>query len=71
MSDNPQKNIALPIDTIFDHSSFLKSVSEQAGVYRMYDHQNVIIYVGKAKNLKKDYRVIFEKMLEAIKPKRL
>lgn len=71
MSDNPQKNIALPIDTIFDHSSFLKSVSEQAGVYRMYDHQNVIIYVGKAKNLKKRLSSYFRKDVGSNKTKAL
>lgn len=39
--------------TVFDHQAFLASVSEQAGVYRMYDKHQTVIYVGKAKQLKK------------------
>lgn len=38
---------------MFDHESFLKNVSNEAGVYRMFDADDVVIYVGKAKNLKK------------------
>ncbi len=37
----------------FDSVPFLKTVSTEPGVYRMYDAQHQVIYVGKAKNLKK------------------
>ncbi|AOR61738.1 excinuclease ABC subunit UvrC [Pectobacterium wasabiae] len=37
----------------FDASAFLKTVTSQPGVYRMYDVGNTVIYVGKAKDLKK------------------
>lgn len=37
----------------FNASAFLKTVSSQPGVYRMYDAANTVIYVGKAKDLKK------------------
>jgi len=37
----------------FDHQSFLKTVSTQPGVYRMSNADHKVIYVGKAKNLKK------------------
>lgn len=37
----------------FDHKSFLKTLSTEPGVYRMYDKEHQVIYVGKAKNLKK------------------
>ncbi|KAA3666112.1 excinuclease ABC subunit UvrC [Pectobacterium carotovorum] len=37
----------------FDASAFLKTVTSQPGVYRMYDVSNTVIYVGKAKDLKK------------------
>ncbi|MCX0502130.1 excinuclease ABC subunit UvrC [Erwinia billingiae] len=37
----------------FDAKSFLKSVTSQPGVYRMYDAGGTVIYVGKAKDLKK------------------
>ena len=31
----------------------LKNISERPGVYRMISEDNVVMYVGKAKNLKK------------------
>ncbi|NLS43495.1 excinuclease ABC subunit UvrC [BEV proteobacterium] len=37
----------------FDSPAFLKTVTSQPGVYRMYDESNTVIYVGKAKDLKK------------------
>ncbi|MDX6915447.1 excinuclease ABC subunit UvrC [Pectobacterium carotovorum] len=37
----------------FDASAFLKTVTSQPGVYRMYDSGDTVIYVGKAKDLKK------------------
>lgn len=36
----------------FDSQSFLSSLTQHAGVYRMYDKKEDLIYVGKAKNLK-------------------
>jgi len=36
-----------------DFSDLSKNLPEQAGVYQFYDKQGSIIYVGKAKNLKK------------------
>ncbi len=38
---------------VFDAKAFLKTVTSQPGVYRMYDAQGTVIYVGKAKDLKK------------------
>ncbi|MFD0706962.1 excinuclease ABC subunit C [Photorhabdus luminescens] len=37
----------------FDSKTFLKTVTSQPGVYRMYDASGTVIYVGKAKDLKK------------------
>ncbi|MCW8853838.1 MAG: GIY-YIG nuclease family protein, partial [Gammaproteobacteria bacterium] len=37
----------------FDHKDFLKNASSHPGVYRMFNSENEILYVGKAKNLKK------------------
>lgn len=37
----------------FDYGAFLKTVTHQPGVYRMYDTSETVIYVGKAKDLKK------------------
>jgi excinuclease ABC subunit C len=36
----------------FDIKAFLKSLTQRAGVYRMYDADQQLLYVGKAKNLK-------------------
>lgn len=51
----------------FDSEAFLKSVTEQPGVYRMYNHQQVVIYVGKAKQLKKRLASYFRKDISLAK----
>lgn len=56
---------------MFDSSAFLASVSRQAGVYRMYNSENEIIYVGKAKNLHKRLASYFRKRLDNEKTKAL
>ncbi|WP_210080548.1 excinuclease ABC subunit UvrC [Pantoea endophytica] len=38
---------------VFDSKAFLSTVTSQPGVYRMYDAAGTVIYVGKAKDLKK------------------
>jgi len=48
-------------DKPFDYRSFLKTVSTMPGVYRMIDSQQKVIYVGKAKNLKKRIASYFRK----------
>lgn len=37
----------------FNYQAFLEKLTYQPGVYRMYNSQEDVIYVGKAKNLKK------------------
>ncbi|MEK9765109.1 MAG: GIY-YIG nuclease family protein, partial [Thalassolituus sp.] len=36
----------------FDIKAFLGSLTQRAGVYRMYDAESSLLYVGKAKNLR-------------------
>ncbi|NMP32292.1 excinuclease ABC subunit UvrC [Thalassotalea sp. M1531] len=55
----------------FDHQSFLKTVTEKAGVYRMYNLEQEVIYVGKAKNLKKRLASYFRKDVSSVKTKAL
>ena len=37
----------------FDASEFLRTLTQAPGVYRMYDAEDRVIYVGKARNLKR------------------
>lgn len=59
------------INPTFDHKAFLASVSEQPGVYRMYDIAQTVIYVGKAKQLKKRLASYFRKDVGSNKTKAL
>ncbi len=48
-------------DTSFDSKTFLSTVSHSAGVYQMFADDGKILYVGKAKNLKKRLASYFRK----------
>ncbi|MFD2179725.1 excinuclease ABC subunit UvrC [Veronia pacifica] len=56
---------------MFDAKSFLKTVPESPGVYRMMDADGQIIYVGKAKALKKRLSSYFRKNVVGEKTKAL
>ena len=43
----------------FDTKAFLKNATSKPGVYRMLDVKAQVIYVGKAKNLKKTPQQLF------------
>ncbi|XAW90489.1 excinuclease ABC subunit UvrC [Vibrio sp. CDRSL-10 TSBA] len=55
----------------FDSVSFLKTVTNQPGVYRMYNAEADVIYVGKAKDLKKRLSSYFRKKIDSEKTKAL
>lgn len=57
MSEHP-----LPV---FDYRSFLKTLPELPGVYRMIDHAGNVLYVGKAKALKKRVASYFQRTLSS------
>ncbi|WP_444757854.1 excinuclease ABC subunit UvrC [Pseudomonas sp. A014] len=46
---------------LFDASAFLATCSGRPGVYRMFDAESRLLYVGKAKNLKKRLASYFRK----------
>ena len=53
----------------FDSATFLKSTPNKPGVYQMHDDASNVIYVGKAKNLKKRLQSYFRKELDSHKTK--
>lgn len=46
---------------VFDHKTFLKSLTQRPGVYQMLNEKGEVLYVGKAKNLKKRVGSYFRK----------
>ncbi|MGV8880116.1 MAG: excinuclease ABC subunit UvrC [Sphingobacteriaceae bacterium] len=45
----------------FDHKAALKKIPPKPGVYQFWDEDNVLIYIGKAKNLKNRVTSYFNK----------
>jgi excinuclease ABC subunit C len=58
-------------DDSFEPKQFLKHVSQQPGVYRMYNAVRDVIYVGKAKNLKKRLTSYFRATVDSAKTQTL
>lgn len=56
---------------MFDAKNFLTNVTHQSGVYRMYDEKGCVIYVGKAKDLKKRLASYFRTHLASKKTEAL
>ncbi len=52
---------------VFDPREFLKTVTSRPGVYRMVDAAGKVIYVGKARNLKKRLSSYFRKNISSAK----
>lgn len=56
---------------IFEHKTFLATVPHQPGVYRMFNAKNIVIYVGKAKDLKKRLASYFNQSNHSRKTEKL
>ncbi|MFM4648811.1 excinuclease ABC subunit UvrC [Aeromonas bivalvium] len=63
--------MTLSPEPLFDSKAFLSAVSHQSGVYRMYDSGGTVIYVGKAKDLKKRLASYFRTQVDSIKTRTL
>ncbi len=60
MSD-PESLEQNPLKPAFDAEHFLQELTSKPGVYQMQDAAGIVIYVGKAKNLKKRVSSYFRK----------
>ena len=54
----------MELNLSFDAKAFLRTVTTRPGVYRMYNAQDDIIYVGKASNLKSRLSSYFQKTVD-------
>lgn len=59
------------LDTPSAISNFLKNLPGLPGVYQMYNSKNILIYIGKAQNLKKRVSSYFQKQQKSIKTQAL
>ncbi|MDR2119638.1 MAG: excinuclease ABC subunit UvrC [Tannerella sp.] len=60
------------MDTIHEHiTSILSSLPDKPGCYQYFDEKGVIIYIGKAKNLRRRISSYFQKEHESIKTRML
>lgn len=52
---------------LFDSKTFIKTLPDQPGVYKMFNHENDVIYVGKARHLKRRVSSYFLKQHDSPK----
>lgn len=72
MSTDQTEQLAAQSDpSLFDSQAFLSGLTSSPGVYRMYAADASILYVGKAKNLKKRVSSYFSKSGLSLKTKSL
>ena len=55
----------------FDGKSYVKNVPTSPGIYQMFDAKDVLLYVGKARDLKKRLSSYFREQVDREKTRRL
>src|SRR5690606_29486036 len=53
----------IPAESAFDGKTFARNLTDRPGVYRMLDDKGAVIYVGKARNLKRRVSSYFNRTL--------
>lgn len=61
----------MTLETQFDPHRFVKDLTNQPGVYRMYNAKQEVIYVGKAKNLQRRVASYFRAQIDSVKTRSL
>ncbi len=64
-------DVGTAAEPVFDAKAFLKTVPNRPGCYRMYNDRQVVIYVGKAKDLKRRLSSYFLKQGHELKTRLL
>lgn len=68
-AEAPESDVGL--DVTFDAKAFLKTLTSRPGVYRMLDAEGTVLYVGKARSLKKRVSSYFQRTTQAPKTRAL
>lgn len=71
LDESPETSEPVAADDGFDAKAFLKTLTSRPGVYRMLDAGGTVLYVGKAKNLKKRVASYFSRSNQGAKTRAL
>ena len=67
LGNNGTMSEKLRINSNFNAQDFLRNLTHKPGIYRMLDSQSAVLYIGKAKDLKKRVATYFRKQSKGTK----